>query len=84
MLKITAIIHSDLKGNYKTKDVISQLIKANLGIELPDDKPCLIDTICLANLRYKGLPCTYGITEGIIWDNNLCIYTERKITLYFG
>lgn len=84
MLKITSIIHSDSEGNYKTEDIISQLIKANLGIELPNDKLYLIETICLANLRYKGLPCTYGITEGTVWNNELQTYTERKIILCFG
>ena len=81
MLKIATIIHSDSEGNYKAKDIISQLIKANLDIELPN-KP--LEDMCLADLKCEGLPCIYGITEGIIWDNNLHVYIERKITLYFG
>ena len=31
MLNIYSIIHSDSEGNYKTKDVIMQLINADLG-----------------------------------------------------
>lgn len=81
MLNIQTIIYSDLEGNYKAKDIISQLIKANLGIELPN-KP--LEKICLADLKYEGLPCTYSHTEGTIWNNELRTYTERKITLCFG
>lgn len=81
MLNIYMTIHSDSEGNYKAKDIISQLVKANLDIELPN-KP--LKDMCLADLKCEGLPCTYGITEGIIWDNNLHAYIEHKITLYFG
>lgn len=81
ILNIYTTIHSDLEGNYKTKDIISQLVKANLDIELPN-KP--LEKMCLADLKCKGLPCTYSHTEGIIWNNKLRIYTERKITLCFG
>lgn len=81
MLNIQTTIHSDKEGNYKAKNIISQLIKANLDIELPN-KP--LEDICLADLKCEGLPCTYSYTEGIVWDNNLRTYTERKITLYFG
>lgn len=80
MLNIQTIINSDKEGNYKTKDIISQL-KANLDIELPN-KP--IEEICLADLKCEGLPCTYSHTEGTVWDNNLRTYTERKIILCFG
>ena len=81
MLNIYSTIHSDSEGNYKTKDVIMQLIKADLGIEFPD-KP--LKEICLADLKCEGLPCVYSHTEGTIWDNELCTYTERKITLSFN
>ena len=81
MLNIQTTIHSDKEGNYKAKDIISQLIKANLDIELPN-KP--LENICLADLKCEGLPCTYSHTEGTVWDNKLCTYTERKIILYFG
>ena len=81
MLNIQTTINSDSKGNYKAKDIISQLIKANLDIELPN-KP--LEDICLADLKCEGLPCAYSHTEGIVWDNNLRTYTERKITLCFG
>ena len=80
MLNIYSTIHSDSEGNYKTKDVIMQLIKAGLGIELPD-KP--VEEICLSDLKYKGLPCVYSHTEGTIWDSELETYIERKITLSF-
>lgn len=80
MLNIYSIIHSDSEGNYKAKDVIMQLIKADLGIELPD-KP--LEEICLSDLKCDGLPCVYSHTEGTIWDNKLRTYTERKITLSF-
>lgn len=80
MLNIYSTIHSDSEGNYKTKDIIMQLIKADLGIELPD-KP--LEEICLADLKCDGLPCVYSHTEGTIWDNKLRTYTERKITLSF-
>ena len=80
MLNIYSIIHSDSEGNYKTKDVIMQLIKADLGIELPD-KP--LEKTCLADLKCNGLPCVYSHTEGTIWDNELHTYIERKITLSF-
>ena len=81
MLNIQTIIHSDKEGNYKAKDIIFQLIKANLDIELPN-KP--LEDICLADLKCGGLPCTYSHTEGTIWDNELQTYTERKIILCFG
>ena len=81
MLNIQTTIHSDKEGNYKAKDIISQLIKANLDIELPN-KP--LEDICLADLKCKGLPCTYSNTEGTVWDNNLRTYIERKIILCFG
>ena len=81
MLNIQTTINSDSKGNYKAKDIISQLIKANLDIELPN-KP--LEDICLADLKYEGLLCTYSHTEGTVWDNNLRTYIERKITLCFG
>lgn len=81
MLNIQTTIHSDKEGNYKAKDIISQLIEANLDIELPN-KP--LEDICLADLKCEGLPCTYSHTEGTVWDNKLCTYTERKIILYFG
>lgn len=81
MLNIQTTIHSDKEGNYKAKDIISQLIKANLNIELPN-KP--LEDICLADLKCEGLPCTYSHTEGTFWNNNLRTYTERKITLCFG
>lgn len=81
MLNIQTTIHSDKEGNYKAKDIISQLIKANLDIELPN-KP--LEDICLADLKCEELPCTYSHTEGTIWDNELCTYIERKITLCFG
>ena len=80
MLNIYSIIHSDSEGNYKTKDVIMQLIKADLGIELPD-KP--VEQVCLADLKCGGFPCVYSDTEGTIWDNELITYIERKITLSF-
>ena len=80
MLNIYSTIHSDSEGNYKTKDVIMQLIKADLGIELPD-KP--LEETCLADLKCDGLPCVYSHTEGTIWDSELRTYTERKITLSF-
>ena len=82
MLNIQTTIHSDKEGNYKAKDIISQLIKANLNIELPN-KP-LLEDICLSDLKCDGLPCTYSHTEGTVWDNELRTYTERKITLCFG
>ena len=81
MLNIQTTIHSDKEGNYKAKDIISQLIKVNLDIELPN-KP--LEDTCLADLKCEGLPCTYSHTEGTGWDNNLRTYTERKITLCFG
>lgn len=81
MINMQTTIHSDSEGNYKAKDIISQLVKANLGIELPN-KP--LEDMCLADLKCEGLPCTYGITEGIVWDNDLRTYIERKITLSFG
>ena len=81
MLNIQTTIHSDKEGNYKAKDIISQLIKANLNIEFPN-KP--LEEICLADLKCDGLPCTYSHTEGTLWNNNLRTYTERKITLCFG
>ena len=81
MLNIQTTIHSDKEGNYKAKDIISQLIKANLNIELTN-KP--LEEICLADLKCKGLPCTYSHTEGTVWDNNLRTYIERKIILCFG
>lgn len=81
MLNIYMTIHSDSEGNYKAKDIISQLVKANLKIELPN-KP--LEDICLADLKCEGLPCTHSHTEGIVWDNKLRTYTERKITLCFG
>lgn len=37
MLNIQTTIYSDKEGNYKAKDIISQLIKANLDID------CLIN-----------------------------------------
>ena len=80
MLNIYSTIHSDSEGNYKTKDVIMQLIKADLGIEFPDKA---IEEICLADLKCEGLPCVYSHTEGTIWNNELRTYTERKITLSF-
>ena len=80
MLNIYSTIHSDSEGNYKTKDVIMQLIKADLGIELPD-KP--LEETCLCDLKCDGLPCVYSYTEGTIWDNELHTYIERKITLSF-
>lgn len=81
MLNIQTTIRSDSEGNYKAKDIISQLVKANLEIELPN-KP--LEDICLADLKNEGLPCIYSHTEGIVWDNKLRVYTERKITLCFG
>lgn len=51
MLKIAAIIHSDSEGNDKAKDIIAQLIKANLDIELPN-KP--LEDMCLADLKCEG------------------------------
>lgn len=81
MLNIQTTIYSDKEGNYKAKDIISQLIKANLDIELPN-KP--LEDTCLADLKCEGLPCTYSYTEGTVWDNNLRTYTERKIKLSFG
>ena len=80
MLNIYSTIHSDSEGNYKAKDVIMQLINANLGIEFPD-KP--IEKICLADLKCEGLPCVYSHTEGTVWNNELRTYTERKIILSF-
>ena len=80
MLNIYSTIHSDSEGNYKTKDVIMQLIKADLGIKLPD-KP--LEEICLADLKCDGLPCVYSHTEGTIRNNKLRTYIERKITLSF-
>ena len=80
MLNIYSTIHSDSEGNYKAKDIIMQLIKADLGIEFPD-KP--IEEICLADLKCEGLPCMYSHTEGTVWNDELCTYTERKITLSF-
>ena len=80
MLNIYSTIHSDSEGNYKTKDIIMQLIKANLGIKFPN-KP--VEEICLADLKCGGLPCVYSHTEGTIWNNELRTYTERKITLSF-
>lgn len=81
MLNIQTTIHSDKDGNYKAPNIISQLIKANLDIKLPN-KP--LEDICLADLKCEELPCTYSHTEGTIWDNELCTYIERKITLCFG
>ena len=81
MLNIQTTIHSDKEGNYKAKDIISQLIKENLNIEFPN-KP--LEGICLADLKCEGLPCTYSHTEGTVWDNNLRTYIERKIILCFG
>ena len=81
MLNIQTTIYSDSEGNYKAKDIISQLIKANLNIELPNKS---LEDICLADLKYEGLLCTYSHTEGTIWDNELHTYTERKIILCFG
>ncbi len=80
MLNIYSTIHSDSEGNYKAKDIIMQLINADLGIELPD-KP--LEEICLADLKCEGLQCVYSHTEGTTWDNKLNTYTERKITLSF-
>ena len=80
MLNIYSIIHSDSEGNYKAKDVIMQLINADLGIEFPN-KP--VEEICLADLKCMWLPCVYSHTEGAIWNNKLRTYTERKITLSF-
>lgn len=80
MLNIYSTIHSNSEGNYKTKDVIMQLINANLGIEIPN-KP--VEEICLADLKCEGLSCVYSYTEGTIWDNELETYIERKITLSF-
>lgn len=81
MLNIYMTIHSDSEGNYKAKDIISQIANANLKIELPNKS---LKDICLADLKCEGLPCTYSHTEGIVWDNKLCTYIERKITLCFG
>lgn len=81
MINMQTTIRSDDEGNYKAKDIISQLVKANLGIELPN-KP--LEDMCLADLKCEGLPCTYRITEGTVWDNELRTYIERKITLSFG
>ena len=81
MLNIYSTIYSDSEGNYKTKDVIMQLIKADLGIEFPN-KP--LEEICIADLKCDGLPCVYSHTEGTIWDNELRTYIERKITLSFN
>lgn len=80
MLNIYSIIHSDSEGNYKAKDVIMQLINADLGIEFPN-KP--LEETCLADLKCEGLPCIYSHTEGTIWNNKLRTYIERKITLSF-
>ena len=52
MLNMQTTIHSDAEGNYKAKDIISQLIKADLGIELPNKK---LKDICLADLKCEGL-----------------------------
>lgn len=81
MLNIYTTIQADSEGNYKAKDIISQLSKKNLGIELPN-KP--IKEICLADLKLNGLPCVYSHTEGTIWNSELRTYTERKITLCFA
>lgn len=51
MLNIQATIHSDKEGNYKAKDIMSQLINANLSIELPN-KP--LEEMCLADLKCEG------------------------------
>lgn len=80
MINMQTIIYSDSEGNYKAKDIISQLVKANLGIELPN-KP--LEDMCLADLKCEGLPYTYSYTEGTVWDSELRTYTERKITLCF-
>lgn len=81
MLNIQTTIHSDSEGNYKAKDIISQLIKANLDIKLPNKS---LEEMCLADLKCEDLRCIYSYTEGTVWDNNLCTYTERKIILCFG
>lgn len=52
MLNIQATIHSDKEGNYKAKDIMSQLINANLSIELPN-KP--LEEMCLADLKCEGV-----------------------------
>ena len=74
------IIHSDANGNYKARDLICQLQKAKLGIEFPN-KP--LDEICLADLKCEGESCTYSFSEGVVWDNELRTYIERKLTLCF-
>lgn len=75
------IIHSDINGNYKAKDIIHQLQKTKLGIEFPD-KP--LDEICLADLKCEGKNCTCVFSEGVVWNNKLRTYIERKLTLYFS
>lgn len=80
-LNISTKIHADADGNYKAKDLMRQLQKANLGIEFPK-KP--LEEVRLADLKCEDLPCTYSFSEGTIWDNFLGTYTERKITLCFG
>ena len=81
MLNIYSTIHSDSEGNYKAKDIISQLINADLGLELPTNKR--LEEACLKDLKCEGLSCVYSHTEGTIWDSELETYIERKITLSF-
>lgn len=79
------IIHvpvlSDVNGNYKAKDIMQQIQKANKEIEFPDKS---IENTCLADLRYKGKPCVRSTAEGTVWNTELAAYTERKLTLYFA
>lgn len=81
MINIYTTIHSDAEGNYKAKDIMSQLRDKDLGIEFPDKPP---KEMCLADLKCEGLPLGYSHSEGVVWDNELRTYTERNLILCFG
>ena len=80
-ITIKTLIHSDSNGYYKAKDIMSQLQKADLGIEFPD-KP--LSEVSLSELKCEDLPCTYSFSEGTKWNKDLRDYTARKLTLCFG
>ena len=80
-MRITVLIHSGSDGRYKAKEIMRQIQEANVGIEFPA-KP--LSETCLADLRYQGKPCAYAYSEGTVWNNDLCTYTERKLIMCFG
>lgn len=86
MININSIIiHADSNGNYPAVSVMHDIQKANntlnLDIIFPDK---LLSEMCLADLQLgTGEHCIRSYSEGTQWDNELCTYTERKLTLCF-